>query len=179
MALMLALDLSQNLGWACGDPADPARITYGSVRLPSGGVRGHGPFAGAMMDAIGDLLRLNTVEWMLMEAPLTVQAQTHNNTARQQLGAAMLVELIGYRWDIPVREATPDAARLSVFGKSRFTGGRQAAKDAVMAWCRQQGYRPPNDDAGDAIVLLYHGWSSILGQHVRQKQLFPGRPAVG
>lgn len=150
--LILALDLSTRCGWACGRAGD--RPDYGTIRI--GGQREGGnlglAFAGAV-DAIADLHAVQHFERVVMEAPLPPAAQTHAHTARMQLGLAAVVELWCWRRDIPCTEASALTVRGKVIGRTRF-GGRDEGKAAVIAWCEAQGWRPGDDNAADALLLL-------------------------
>ncbi len=152
--VVLALDLSQSVGWACG--ARGTRPSHGVIRLvaPEGSERQGAIFA-ACSDAIANLIALHSPDRVVMEAPLPAQAQTHAHTAEQQFGLAAVARLICYRRQLRIRSVTPDTARYSVLKRARF-GGRDQAKAAVMSWCRAQGLNPATDDAGDALIILAH-----------------------
>lgn len=147
---VLALDLATRMGWAFG----------ATSRVPQCGVvhlSGHEPGAvfASCVDAVADLIDLHQPARIVAEAPLPVQAQTHGRTAEHQFGLHAVLQLLAYRRSIPSKLIRADTARLSMLGRSRF-GGRDGAKAAVMSWCRERGFSPPDDNAADALVLLHH-----------------------
>lgn len=149
---ILALDLSTRIGWATGRAGEEP--DHGVIELSKGGAAGGlGRVFADAVDALQDLRDTMHFERVVVEAPLTLQAQTHDRTARQQLGLAACVDLWCYRREIPCFEARVDTIRSQVLGRCRFKG-RENAKAAVMMWCAAQGYYPATDDAGDALVLL-------------------------
>lgn len=147
--LVLALDLSTKVGWACGRAG--GEPDHGVLLLPKG-VAGLGAVACAFLDGLMDLHEVQHFERVVMEAPLPPQSQTHANTARIQYGLAFLVEVFCDRRSIPVREARPDDWRKAVLGRARF-GGTDKAKAACIAWCQGQGWDPQDDNAADALAL--------------------------
>jgi hypothetical protein len=147
--LVLALDLSTRVGWACGRAG--GEPDYGVLVLPKG-ISGHGAIGAALFDALMDLHDVQHFERVIMEAPLPPQSQTSANTARIQFGLAFAVETWCYRRELEVREARPDDWRMAVLGRARF-GGTEKAKAAAMAWCHAQGWAPSDDNAADALAL--------------------------
>ena len=147
---ILALDLSTRCGWALGLPGE--RPLAGVWLLPS--MSTPGATAAAIIDRLTDMV-VGTKPWLIvMEAPLPPQAQTHMLTARLQFGLALAVELVGHWNDIKVLEEKADVVRKAVLGRSRF--GKGLTKPAVIAWCREQGWEPPDDNAADALILWFH-----------------------
>ncbi|MBR0682763.1 hypothetical protein GXW74_19885 [Roseomonas eburnea] len=147
---VLALDLATRLGWAFGAPG--RRAQCGVVHLVG---REPGAVFAACVDAVADLLDLHQPSRIVAEAPLPVQAQTHGRTAEHQFGLHAVLLLLAYRRSLPASLVRADVARRSVLGRARF-GGRSEAKEAVMAWCRGNGFDPADDNAADAMVLLHH-----------------------
>ena len=142
--LVLALDLSTKVGWACGRAG--GEPDHGVLLLPKG-VAGLGAVACAFLDGLMDLHEVQHFERVVMEAPLPPQAQTHAHTARLQLYLAGAVETWCYRRSIECREAAAPTVRKAVLGSGR------AKKPEVIAWCQAQGWNPTDDNAADALAL--------------------------
>lgn len=144
MRTVLALDLSTRVGWAVGrDFEAPAHGVWVLPRMADLGAC-FSALAASLEDAIA-VMRPDTV---IMEAPLPPQAQTAMNTARLQFGLAAVTEMICHEREVPCEEAAAYEVRKLVMGKARVE------KDAVVAWCRAQGWSPAEHNDADAMALL-------------------------
>ena len=61
-------------------------------------------------------------------------------------------ELVCYRRDVRVRQATASEARSKILGRSRWQA-KGEAKDAILEWCREQGFDFMDHNIADAYVL--------------------------
>lgn len=141
---ILALDLATITGWAWR-AAGMSSPRCGAWNLAG---RTHAAGYAVLCDYLADAITLHAPRLIVYEAPLPPPKQTHANTARFLLGLCAVVELVAYRRDVPVREASRQTACAKVVGNGRAT------KDDVMAWARGRGFTPPTHDAADALVLL-------------------------
>jgi Holliday junction resolvasome RuvABC endonuclease subunit len=148
---ILALDLARNTGWAYGTagPGMDRPRSWGVWDLGSAARGGHGAVLASLSDWIGDAFRLYRPSLVVMEAPLPPQAQTHANTARLMLGYCAVVELLCYRWSIPLREQGAPEVRKRTIGRARLD------KAEIVQWCRSQGLEISDHNAADAVVLWY------------------------
>ena len=152
---VLALDLASHTGWAYG--VSGVRPLSGVWHLPS--ITSGGATGAALIDRLTDVIQGMRPALIVCEAPLPPQAQTAMSTARLQFGLAFAVELVGHWFDVTVREEKADVVRMAMLGRSRFPKG--TTKDAVMAWCREQGWQPPEHNAADACLLWAHACTLI------------------
>ena len=141
---VLALDLALRVGWAFGLDADAAPHC-GVWVLPSAADLGR-RYA-ALGNELADALALHQPRLVLMEAPLVRQ----DNSARLLLGLAAHVESTCYRWGVECREAHSATVRKAVLGRGTFPKG--TAKAAVLAFCTEQGWPVPDDNAADACLV--------------------------
>lgn len=142
---MLALDLSTRTGWALGRDQEAPR--HGVWELSP-----HDNSLGARFSALAasleDALAVMAPDLVVMEAPLPPQAQTAMYTARLQFGLAAVSEMICSERSVSIEEARADEVRSLVMGRAR------PGKEAIVAWCRTQGWSPAEDNDADALALL-------------------------
>lgn len=150
--LVLALDLSTRTGFAIGRDFEMPR--HGVWVLPS--MSRLGASLSALAGSLEDALATMKPDLVIIESPLPPQAQTHANVARLLLGLAAVAEMICHEQSVPIEEAGAWEARKLVLGKARVS------KEAVMAWCHAQNWKPSDDNAGDALLLLRY--RHILGR---------------
>lgn len=144
---ILCLDLASIVGWAYGHKGDQPSYGTWVLRGKQLGQR----FVGFENELIRSIETYRP-RLIVMEAPLPPVRQASMFVARQQFGLAAYVEGEAYRAGITVREMPFDMVRKAVLGRGRF-GGTERAKAAVMAWCRNEGWNPHDDNAGDALCL--------------------------
>jgi Holliday junction resolvasome RuvABC endonuclease subunit len=149
--VILATDLSTRVGWAVGRDFEPPRHGVWMLRGPGLGSR-CSSLAACLEDAI-EVFRPHVV---IMEAPLPPQAQTAAVTARLQFGLAAVCEMICHECEVRCEEAAAYEVRRLILGRAR------AEKAAVVAWCREQGLEPADDNAADALCLLRY--RHVLGR---------------
>jgi len=147
--MVLCLDLARRLGWCAGVPG--ARPHYGVVEL-----RGHthGAVYAALVDWIEDAIRLHQPAEIVAEAPLVRGQHQGMDAGRLALGMIAHLELVAHDHGIRLLEEHVSRTRKAVMGRGNFAKG--TAKDEVLAWCRAQGYEPPDHNAADAVVLWRH-----------------------
>lgn len=141
---VLALDLARRVGWACG--ADYETPVSGVWVLPPHGDLG--ARCSALAASLEDAIAVMSPDLVILEAPLPPQAQTAMNSARLQFGLAAVAEMISVERGVPCEEAPAWEVRKLVLGKARVE------KEAVVAWCRAQGWRPADHNEADSLVLL-------------------------
>lgn len=158
--IVLALDLASVTGWCEGELGQ--RPTYGSVRLV-------GSTFGARFAALADFLQGRfespaPPSQVVFESPLPSSADAGGiNQGRLGIGFAAMVEYACYRYATPCFESSVSRTRKQVTGRGGGFGTRDGAKRHVIEWCRQNGFDPHDDHAGDAIILWVHTEKVRLG----------------
>ncbi len=155
---IFSLDLATVTGWAFG----PA----GGV--PSSGIKRMGDpgcsvgrFLQVFEEWLNDMLTVYQPQIFAFEAPLLRtgaggESNTSIDTARKLLCLAGNAERIALDHDIPehlVCEADNSSVCKDFTGRGHFAGDRTAKKNLVMARCREMGWEPADDNAGDALAL--------------------------
>lgn len=144
---VLALDLSTKVGFAFGCDFSPPRHGVWILPHETGGIgKRMSSFAASLEDAIAVM----APDLIVVEAPLPPQAQTAMASARIQFGLAAVAEMIAFEKGVPIEEAAAWEVRRLVFGKARVD------KSVVIAWCREQGLSPVDDNDSDALALLHY-----------------------
>ena len=159
---ILALDLSSRTGWAVGRSGEVPG--HGVWLLPAATLGLGGAFS-ALASSLEDALRLFVPGLIIMEAPLPPQAQTAMHSARLQFGLAAITEMLAHEWGVPCEEARATEVRRLVLGKGIAT------KAEVIAWCREQGLSPAEDNDADALVLLEYRLRLLAGRRTRAGEL--------
>lgn len=145
--VLLALDLSTQVGWAVGPIG--GRPLLGTWVLPQ--IGGEGARFASFENELADAMSVHEPTVVAVEAPLPLPAQNNAEVARQQMGLRAFVFSEAYRASAAMHEIDAYSVRLNVLGTGRFPKGK--VKDAVMAWSKREGYDPPDHNAGDALVL--------------------------
>ena len=140
---VLALDLSTRVGWAYGGRT--VKPAYGVWMLGDGGL---GRRCSCLANELEGAIQLFRPDLIILEAPLPAQRQASTHVARIQFGLAAVAEMIAHEWDVKCEEERAETVRGALFGKARVD------KDRVMAWAKDQGHRPPDHNAADAIALM-------------------------
>jgi Holliday junction resolvasome RuvABC endonuclease subunit len=148
---VLALDIATRTGWAYGARGD--KPLHGVLTLPTPAL-GIGATGAAFNDGVADLLTVHQPARIVVEMPF-FHAAGSPITIETLLGLNMMAHVMAYRWDLAIEKVPAVTCRKAMLGQTRF-GGRKQGKDAVMAWCRAQGWTPHDDNAGDALVLWGH-----------------------
>lgn len=143
---ILTLDLAKRLGWAVGSPG--ARPHFGTVELRG---QSHGAIYAALVDWLEDAIRLHAPAEIVAEAPLVRGEHQGIDAGRLALGMIAHLELVAHDHGIRLLEEHVARTRKAVMGRGNFAKG--TAKSEVMAWCRANGFDPPDDNAADALVL--------------------------
>lgn len=151
---VLALDLSARTGWAYGHDHE-APAAHGVWKL--GDTSSLGARASLLAGGLQDAIMLLQPRLVILEAPLPLPAQNHMTSARSQLGLAVVAEMVCHEQAVPAEEASAQDARKLVLGKSRGWD-----KDAILAWCKREGWAPVDHNDADAMVLLRY--RLILGR---------------
>lgn len=147
--VVLTLDLARKLGWCAGAPG--ARPHFGTVELRG---HSHGAVYAALVDWLEDAIRLHAPAEIVAEAPLVRGDHAGMDAGRLALGMIAHLELVAHDHGIRLLEEHVSRTRKAVIGRGNFAKG--TAKTEVMAWCRAQGFDPPDDNAADAICLWKH-----------------------
>lgn len=151
---ILTLDLAGRTGWAYGPIPREGRLTkpmaFGAWDNAKARGRRYGAAFASLADGVGDLFKMHRPSLVVMEAPLPVQAQKHDNTARVLLGFVSVVDMMCYRWEIECREQHANQARSGMKIKPH------AKKEEIVDWCRARGLDVTDHNAADAIVLWYY-----------------------
>lgn len=144
MSLLLALDLSSNIGWALFDPTLPKdrRVRFGT--LPWGG-QGHARVCAQFGDWLDDFYSVERWAGMAWEAPFLAP---HDKVDKIKI----LIGLVGVcfafagskRHPMPWCEVPPKEV------KKRMTGRQDAEKRDVIAACWSLGWKVRNDHEADA-----------------------------
>ena len=152
----LALDLSSRLGWAYGPPG---RRTAGGVYvLPS--VAEWGRQINAAMDVLSDMFDTLQPCAVILEAAMPLQAQTRDDTARQQFGLAAITYGMASRYEIPAFQERADKIRKAVVGTSRVPGkSATEQKRWLIDWCRRNGH-PDMAEDNEADATIIHRYCS-------------------
>ena len=142
---LLTLDLSTKTGFAYGHIGDPK---------PTGGVWLLGTSSNglprpwtALLDRLGDTLRMFEPSLVVFEAPLPAMRQKQEKIARLLIGLAVLVETTCWRWDIECLEQDAGTARRDILGKAR------PEKKEIVSWCQGKGWDVADDNHADALLL--------------------------
>ncbi len=143
---VLCLDLAGVTGWAYGLLTDDKPI-FGVWMLPKLG--GEGAKYAAFENTLADTMEACQPSWMVIEAALPPQAQTHTSSAHQAYGLRAIALSEAYRASVPWSSVDAMTARLEVLGVARPPD----AKAAVIAWCRKRGWAVQHHDSADACVL--------------------------
>ena len=148
---ILALDLARNTGWAYGLPG--AAIPFcGTWRLPPFEMQA-ASFC-ALADKLDSFFTAHGVKLLVLEAPVPTGSKRGINAARQQLGLAAAAEMAAHWADVRAVEENVSSARKSVLGRGMFPKGE--AKKHVTEWCSSMNFKPPDDNAADALLLWFH-----------------------
>lgn len=173
MKSILALDLATTTGFAFGVPG--VSVRYGNVLL---GERGSsvGYKLHAFRRWFVDFTTIDQPWAVVFEAPLNVgvisRIGANESTVRLLFGLAAVAEEAAIDRRIPVvKEVSVQDVRKHFLGQRTFKGGRATAKAAVMARCRQLGWKPQCDNAGDALAIWNYSEAMFSPRTEAQRQM--------
>jgi Holliday junction resolvasome RuvABC endonuclease subunit len=151
----LALDLASTVGWAYGGLRD-ANPAFGCWKLPP--IGGEGARFAAFENTLAAAIEELQPSRMVCEAPMPLQALIGVSTLKvvsQQLGLRAIAYSEAYRASIPISEVSSDMVRYAILGAARFAKGK--VKIEVVNYCRSRGWKVPDHNAGDAVLVwLWH-----------------------
>jgi Holliday junction resolvasome RuvABC endonuclease subunit len=152
MIRVLALDTSTHTGFAhCSD--DPAKPVFGTFHLPGWRRESVGKSYAALHRFISAKIAEHRFTHVVIERPLTVHAHAQDAGKNADLAAALLgfvaiaecaAEMGGARCHVE----SPSTIRKHFVGNGR----PKDPKAAVMARCRQLGWRIMDDNQADALA---------------------------
>lgn len=146
--VLLALDLSTQVGWAVG-PIGGRATMFGTWVLPQ--IGGEGARFASFENVLADCIAVHDPAVMAVEAPLPLPAINNREVAFQQLGLRAMALSEAYRASASVHESDAYSVRREVLGTGRFAKGH--VKRAVTEWAKREGYDAPDHNAADALVL--------------------------
>lgn len=147
---ILALDIATRMGFAFGRPGETP--VSGSIRLASGGST-NGAKGRGMTRWLIPFLREHKPDLIYYEVPIDPRhmgKKTTFATARILLGLPFLLETLAEEMGVfDLYEVGVQDVRKHFLGVAR----PKEKKAAVMARCRELGWPPVDDNAGDALAL--------------------------
>ena len=156
MTYICSLDLgTQNIGWAYGSDDDRAPTT-GTYCPPATG-KDLGWLLADVRAWLTPFCRTRAFDLLVYESPVFV-AQNNVMTVRKMFALGGLVELVAYDLKLPCEEKLPGPVRKHFLGRGNVPKRRPEIKAAVMRQCQILGWKPSNDDEGDAAAL----WSFTI-----------------
>jgi Holliday junction resolvasome RuvABC endonuclease subunit len=147
---LLAIDIgTRNLGWAVMAPGEQ----------PSSGVY-HPPVVGRdlgwlLIDIrswMVPLLKNNGITTISYEGPI-LNPSNNMMTIRKVFAIGGQLEVIASDADLPIEEELPGKVRKHFLAPHKVPTHTKEIKEAVVARCRQLGWRPEMDDDADALAL--------------------------
>jgi hypothetical protein len=173
---VLALDLSGMVGWAYGQIEDRTPA-FGCWRLPHEGGEG-GRYAAFEDELIAAMETLQPGR-LVLEAPMPLGALCGVSTLKvvaQQLTLRGIAYAEAWRASAPISEISADAVRFAMLGQSRFAKG--TVKREVLAYCKRQGWKVPDHNAGDACLTWAWETTQLRGGQAVAGRLFAASEKV-
>lgn len=151
---VLALDLGSTVGWAYGH-IEQQRAASGRWRLRFEG-EGEGDRYRRLSNETYETLERLQPSRLIVEAPLVLAASASaghqsDRSVNQQRGLRAIVWCEASRMGMRPQEFSADLVRYELLGRSRFKKG--TIKQIIVAWAKDQGYRPVDHNEADAIAL--------------------------
>jgi hypothetical protein len=164
---ILALDTSTHTGWAhCGD--DPSgRPHYGTLHLPGWRRESIGR-SYAMLHVFLDVkITSRGITHLVIERPLTVHAHAYDKGKNADLAAALLgfvavAECVASLKDIKCHIESPQTVRKHFVGNGRPAD----PKFAVIARCKQLGWKVDDDNQADALATWDYARSILRANNL-------------
>lgn len=166
----LALDLgTRRVGWAAGEGTPQ----HGLIQLS--GTVSFGKLYLEFRDELEALIVKHDPVGLRFVPRFSTVGRTDVKTAEGMGGLQGLLYLAAADFGIHVWRTDERTARKAILGRCDFGkrnngggliagGGREDAKETVLAWCAAQGYRPLSHDVGDAIILWHYDQIHRLGR---------------
>jgi Holliday junction resolvasome RuvABC endonuclease subunit len=161
---ILALDLAGDTGWAYGHVHDRTP-DCGVIRLPRPAE--YGERVAAIQNELERLCEDLQPQKVIIEAALPLAAlagHTTFDTVRQQFAFNGAAHAAAWRVYAAREEISADVVRTELLGRCRLTKREQDAgrtmKDLVTDYCRQRGWKPPDHNAADALMI----WAWHVGR---------------
>lgn len=152
MIRCLALDLAVQTGWAVTHASHPLS---GSERLVSGAATANIAFAQSnLWDWLEEMCAATNPQALAWEAPITIGNRSQN-TEEFLFALANTAALFAYRKQLKPLKANVNTVRAKVCGNGH------CGKEGALAYCIQRGWRPVDDNAADALVLLAYAQASF------------------
>lgn len=156
---VLALDTSTHCGWA----TDALETEGGPPRFGTWELGGYSPKAvghafGKLFDLIDTEIKALRITHVVIEAPLNVYAHSGFKGSKARKEPDLSAALLGF-WAIAEGAAAVNRVQMfqvqpATVRKHFIANGRHPdPKAAVMARCRQLGWKPQNDNEGDALSI--------------------------
>lgn len=148
---ILAYDLARTCGYAVGE--DFCRPDHGAFTLPRIDGGRFGPYLRRFGEIISRHIDGLKPTLIIYESPILARTTTlHVARALYCLGPRLeeAADVAG----VPCTEASLGEVRTHFLGVGKCPRSTPAIKAAVMAECRRRGWRPFDDNAGDALALL-------------------------
>lgn len=159
--ILAALDIATNTGFAIGDHLDTdAAPIVGCHRLPKTG-RDYGQFGEVFDRWLRTLIEKHKVEFIVYETPI-LPAQTQIETLRKLYSLGTICEMVARDMDVIVEETDMQTVRKHFIGVTRAPKEipqpqrRAWIKKKIMDRCFAYGWKPLNDDEGDALATLHY-----------------------
>ena len=160
MIKVLALDTSTHTGWAIGDGL--SKPEFGTLHLRGWRPGSIGQAYVQLFDFITKVLADNVFTHVIVERPLTVHAHAYDKGKNADLAAALLgfvavAECATVRMGVKFNIESPATIRKHFIGHGRHPD----PKVAVMARCRQLGWKVTDDNQADALATLDYALSML------------------
>lgn len=144
---VLSLDLAVVTGWALTHAPQPL---HGSERLVSGAATANIAFAQSKLwDWLEEMCAATNPQALSWEAPITIGNRAQN-TEEFLFALANTAALFAYRKQLRPLKAHVNTVRAKVCGNGH------CGKEGALAYCVRRGWRPVDDNAADALVLLVY-----------------------
>ena len=171
MTRVLALDTSTHTGWAhCTDVA--GQPAYGTFDLPGWRRESIGASYAALHNFIVGKIRVHDITHLIVERPLTVHAHAYDKGKNADLAAALLgfvavAECVAGLERIKCHVESPATVRKHFVGNGR----PKDPKGAVIARCKQLGWRPRDDNQADALATWDYACSILRADNILSRAL--------
>lgn len=155
--VILCLDIASVVGWAHAARAAPP--SYGSQRM---GARGCDPEdCGIALERwLREKLDEVDPEFFIFEAPLAGFGRGGAEVPYRLTGMAYLAAVTAKKRGVKIFKVEVSTTCKFFTGKGRWPSSKDK-KNAVIQKCREYGWSPADDNAGDALAILSYAQSII------------------